>query len=30
MLSTDNRRESMVKRIEQIVSILMKERPLFI
>ena len=29
MLSTETRQESMVKRIEDIVSILMEERPLF-
>jgi len=29
MLSTDVRQESMMKRIEQVVSILMEERPLF-
>jgi hypothetical protein len=29
MLSTNMRQESMVKRIEQVVSILMEERPLF-
>ena len=29
MLSTDIRQESMLKRIEQLVSILMEERPLF-
>ncbi len=29
MLSTDIRQESMVKRIEDIVSILMEERPIF-
>lgn len=29
MLSTDVKRESMIKRIEQVVFILMEERPLF-
>jgi hypothetical protein len=29
MLLTDIRQESMVKRIEQVVSVLMEERPLF-
>lgn len=29
MLSTNVRQESMIKRIEQVVSILMEERPLF-
>jgi hypothetical protein len=29
MLLTDNKQQSMVKRIENIVSILMEERPLF-
>ncbi len=29
MLSTDMRPESMLKRIEQVVSVLMEERPLF-
>ncbi len=29
MLSTDIRQESMVKKIEEVVSILMEERPLF-
>ncbi|MCL1471156.1 hypothetical protein [Argonema antarcticum] len=29
MLSTDPKQESMIKRIEQVVSILMEERPLF-
>ena len=29
MLSTETRQESMIKRIENIVSILMEERPLF-
>jgi hypothetical protein len=29
MLLTDIRQESMVKRIEQVVSVLMEERPIF-
>jgi hypothetical protein len=29
MLSTDTRQESMLKRIEEIVAIIMEERPLF-
>ncbi len=29
MLSTDIRQESMVKRIEQVVSVIMEERPIF-
>ncbi len=29
MLSTDIRQESMVKRIEQIVSVIMEERPIY-
>ena len=29
MLSTDIKQESMIKRIEEVVSILMEERPLF-